>query len=72
MPFLLNMADMNTAITVPTKRASKPLTRQDTFLDVTMPKKRMDRIVPIMAVHETVPPAQDVGHSILEQDRSNS
>jgi hypothetical protein len=66
------MADMNTAITVPTKRASKPLTRQDTFLDVTMPKKRMDRIVPIMAVHETVSASQEVGGSIIERHRSNS
>lgn len=66
------MADIKSAIAGPTQRVSQRFTRQDTFFDVTMSKKRMDRIVPIMAVHETVPPAQDVGRSILEQDRSNS
>lgn len=59
-------------IAVPTKRTSEPLTRQDTFLDVTMPKKRMDRIVPIMAVHETVSASQEVGGSIIERRKNNS
>ena len=63
---------MDTAIAVPTKRVSKTLIRQDTFFDVTMSKKRLSRVVPVMAVSETVPPANDVGDNISEQDRSNS
>lgn len=66
------MAGRETAIVVPDKRASLRLTRQDKFLDVTMSKKRPNRIVPIIAVHETLPPTQDVGDSILEEKRSSS
>lgn len=66
------MADIKTAIAGPTQRASQRSTRQDTFFDVTMSKKRLIRIVPIMAVHETAPPAKDVSGSILEQHRTNT
>jgi hypothetical protein len=66
------MAGMGTAIVVPAKKVPLRLTRQDTFLDVTMAKKRPNRIVPIIAVHETLPPTQDVGDSILEEKRSSS
>jgi hypothetical protein len=62
---LLNMADINTAIPMPAQRVSSQLIRQDTFFDVTMSKKRHDRIVPVMAVHETVPPTQAVSDSSL-------
>lgn len=72
LPFLLDMADMDTAIPVPTERTPRRFTRQDTFFDVTMSKKRVDRIVPIMAVHETVSASQEVDGSIKERHRSNS
>ena len=58
------MAGMDTAIAVPTKRVSKTLIRQDTFFNVTTSEKRLDRIVPIIAVYETVLPTQEVGDSI--------
>jgi hypothetical protein len=64
------MADVDSAIAGPTRRASSRLTRHDTFFDVTMSKKRLDRIVPIIAVHETLRPSQDVSYSLLEQNRS--
>ena len=64
LPFLLNIADMDTAIPVPTERMPRRFTRQDIFFDVTMSKKRLDRIVPIIAVYETALPTQEVGDSI--------
>lgn len=66
------MANIDTAIAMPTQRVSSHLIRQDTFFDVTMSKKRQGRIVPIMAVHETVPPTQAVINSSLGQNRINS
>lgn len=70
--FLLNMADVDTAIAMPARRGSTRLTRQGIFFDVTMSKKRLDRVVPIIAIHETAPPAQDVGDSSLARDTSTS
>lgn len=58
------MAGMDTAIAVPTNRVSKTLIRQDTFFNVTTSEKRLDRIVPIIAVYETALPTQEVGDSI--------
>ena len=66
------MTDMNTTVAISTEQMSRRLTREDTFFDVAMSKKRLDRIVPIMAVHETVPPAKDVRSSFLKQRRSSS
>lgn len=66
------MANTDTAIAMPTPRVSSRLSRQDTFFDVTMSKKRLDRIVPIMAVHEIVPPTQAVSDSSLGRNTINS
>jgi hypothetical protein len=66
------MANIDTAIAIPTQRASSRLIRQDTFFDAAMKKKRPGRIVPIMAVQETVPPTQAVSNSSLGQNRNYS
>lgn len=66
------MADVDTAINIPIPRVSSRLIRQDTSFDVTMSKKRLDRVVPIMAVHEVVAPIQAVSDSSLGQNRINS
>jgi hypothetical protein len=67
------MANIDTAIAIPTQRASSRLIRQDTFFDVAMSKNRPGRIVPIMAVQETVPPhTQAVSNSSLGQNRIHS
>jgi hypothetical protein len=39
---MLKMADVDTAISMPTQWASSRLIRQDTFFDVTMSKQRLD------------------------------
>ncbi|GAB7323678.1 hypothetical protein MBLNU13_g07153t2 [Cladosporium sp. NU13] len=52
------MADLSTTIAAPTERMSRRLTRQDTFFDVAMSTQRLDRIVPIMAIHETASASQ--------------
>jgi hypothetical protein len=66
------MANIDTAIAILTQRASSRLIRQDTFFDATMSKKRPGRIVPIMAVQETVPHTQAVSNSSLGQNRIHS